>query len=557
MNDKKNIDRLFREKFKDFEVAPPEFVWENIEEKLREKKKRRVIPLWIRLAGAAAVLVVGTFFMSPYYSGIDTNDNPVVIEKDAPKRITPTNRPIPNNGIIIVDSTKINGDNSAVASGDENTHTTGKTTTDKGTDKVNGSDEGSTAFDRNRNAVAHEGKAGQTPSADPRDARNGSRKNRHRTPGHTTQAVAHQNNSDKNKAGTTTSGSNTTPATTTGTGAAQGLPGKNQSDNAVAAGSEKNPQQAGSQDRTVPDNAYNIGQKTDIIKKDIPAEQAIAETPVDTALVSQPENPLEKLLQDKLNGNKEEDKAVAEISDKGKWNIKPQVAPVFYNSLSGGSPIDGQFAGNSKSFDNDLSYGVGIDYAVTDRLSVRSGINSVNLSYATNDVQFRASLSGQTNNVSARAKTANIVVSTEQNQPGNIPGDIGNFTTLSVGEQAFNGSMIQTTGYIEVPVEMSYALVNRKFGIDVIGGVSTLFLNENNVSVVSSQGYSTEVGEAQNLNSVHFSTNIGVGFKYRFWKSFQANFEPTFKYQVNAYSRDAGNFKPYFIGLYSGISFSF
>lgn len=117
--------------------------------------------------------------------------------------------------------------------------------------------------------------------------------------------------------------------------------------------------------------------------------------------------------------------------------------------------------------------------------------------------------------------------------------------------------MVQKMGYIEVPLELSYALVNKKFGIDVIGGVSTLFLNNNNIYVTSTQGYNVEVGEAENLNDVHFSTNFGVGFKYRFWKSFQANFEPTFKYQLNTFSGDAGNFKPYFIGLYSGISFSF
>ena len=104
---------------------------------------------------------------------------------------------------------------------------------------------------------------------------------------------------------------------------------------------------------------------------------------------------------------------------------------------------------------------------------------------------------------------------------------------------------------------MSYALVNKKFGIDVIGGVSTLFLNENNVSVVSDQGLRSDIGQAQNLNDIHFTTNVGLGFKYRFWNSFEANFEPMFKYQMNAYSRDAGNFRPYFIGLYSGISFRF
>ena len=34
MRDKKHIDRLFQEHFKDFEVAPPETVWNKIEDKL-------------------------------------------------------------------------------------------------------------------------------------------------------------------------------------------------------------------------------------------------------------------------------------------------------------------------------------------------------------------------------------------------------------------------------------------------------------------------------------------------------------------------------------------
>ena len=35
MKEKKNIDRLFQEKFKDFEHTPKEDVWKNIAEKLK------------------------------------------------------------------------------------------------------------------------------------------------------------------------------------------------------------------------------------------------------------------------------------------------------------------------------------------------------------------------------------------------------------------------------------------------------------------------------------------------------------------------------------------
>ena len=86
--------------------------------------------------------------------------------------------------------------------------------------------------------------------------------------------------------------------------------------------------------------------------------------------------------------------------------------------------------------------------------------------------------------------------------------------------------------------------------------MSTLFLNENNLSVVSN-GYSVNAGKADNLNDVSFTSNIGLGFKYKFRTSFQANVEPKFKYQLNTFSDNEGGFKPYFIGIYSGLSFSF
>ncbi len=107
-----------------------------------------------------------------------------------------------------------------------------------------------------------------------------------------------------------------------------------------------------------------------------------------------------------------------------------------------------------------------------------------------------------------------------------------------------------------MPIELSYKLVDKKFGIEIIGGMSTLFLNNNTVSLVT-DGMEMNVGKANNLNNIHFSSNVGLGFKYSFWKNFNANFQPMFKYQINTFSENSGNFKPYFIGLYSGISFSF
>src|SRR5690606_24116842 len=60
MRYKKNIDRLFQEKFKDFEVAPDDSVWSRIESELDAKSNtdRKAIPLWWKLGGIAAAFAL-------------------------------------------------------------------------------------------------------------------------------------------------------------------------------------------------------------------------------------------------------------------------------------------------------------------------------------------------------------------------------------------------------------------------------------------------------------------------------------------------------------------
>src|SRR5690606_33882424 len=70
MDERKNIERFFQEKFKNFEADPPEHIWGNIDKSLNKKgNKRKVIPLWWKIAGAAALLAgvlwTGNLVFSP------------------------------------------------------------------------------------------------------------------------------------------------------------------------------------------------------------------------------------------------------------------------------------------------------------------------------------------------------------------------------------------------------------------------------------------------------------------------------------------------------------
>lgn len=69
MGNKKNIDRLFQENLKDFEVLPPNKAWSSIEKNLASPSTKRHVPIWAKISSIAALLVlffsIGTIYFLP------------------------------------------------------------------------------------------------------------------------------------------------------------------------------------------------------------------------------------------------------------------------------------------------------------------------------------------------------------------------------------------------------------------------------------------------------------------------------------------------------------
>ncbi|MFD2551619.1 hypothetical protein ACFSQP_07295 [Bizionia sediminis] len=237
---------------------------------------------------------------------------------------------------------------------------------------------------------------------------------------------------------------------------------------------------------------------------------------------------------------------------KNRWQVAANLAPVYYNTMGKGSHIDAEFVSNSKSGETNTSYGVRVAYNITKKFSVRSGFNSLNLSYDTDNVILYNSPS--TTNPNLENPLRNITLVTGSTTLSAFSGE--NLGFQQINNELFNAAISQRLSYYEVPVEMAYKLVNNRFGVHLIGGVSTFFLNTNEV-YSEFDSYKTYMGEANNINSVSFSTNVGLGLNYKFTNTFQFNFEPTFKYHVNGYKNTAGNFRPYIIGVYTGFSYQF
>ena len=546
MKDHKNIERLFQEKFKDFEAIPPQESWNIIASRLNEKKKKkRIIPIWFQLSGiAASFIIIGALiwnFQSNQNTNSPNNSNETVVvgvdnsnSKDKKSNTDFNNnetlRPEKNienleNNTIKFDSKRIDFEKSnPIVISNEKSNIRYK-------DKKNNSFESKNTLDtknkkrypnynnkESNHAIVTNSKAKRNKS---------SKKNLFLE----TDLIA---TTKKNKNSKLNPNNNTTTSK-------KGLINSDKINSFF--------------DKTETNTNY-VNTSNDSLaqtKDTITAVLALSENIItnDSILVAEisPEiNPLEELLKEKEAGKNEDEK---EKEKRSRWAVSTNASPVYFNSISEGSSLDSQFSKNSKEFETTMSYGIGAVYQISNKFSFKTGVNALTFNYNTDNVLFNTRLNSVTNNIKTldrNSNSENLAFSAI-----NSKSDLGDALILLTESK---GSIKQELSYVEVPLELSYKILDKKFGIDLIGGVSTLFLNANSISLIS-DGMEMNIGKANNLNDIHFSSNVGLGFKYNFWKSFNANFQPMFKYQINTFSENSGNFKPYFIGLYTGVSFSF
>ena len=534
MSEKKKIDRLFQENFRDFEVMPEEKVWQNIEAALKKKKKRRVIPLWWKVAGVAAVLLIGLLIFNRFANTGDAEN--AVVNTENPNGNSNQDQTGPGN--------QGHGNQNVQPGSGSDVTTPGGAAPNGGTQQINKlvtPNSGNDAIAVSpatgvQNQTLHEKEVNTNPTPRHRQRRGIKSPNALTNSAGDAFATAPVRkesegsgitNPDKSLPGTSNQG----VATTGDNNSKQGLLPANGSNNNNLSTSQN------SQD-TNKKLEVQTPQSTGIAANDAEVKQD------STGVATVEPNALEELLNEKENNVTSREQKI------NRWQITSNVAPIYFSSVSKGSPLDSRFEGNRKSYTPSLSYGVGAKYAVNKKFAIKSGVNAVSLEYNTNEVVF------------FQTENARMIENVKPNLAGSfvqVDNEPENNAVTTLGRAArsqYKGELNQKIGYIEVPVEMTYQLIDKKFGMEVIGGVSTLFLNRNEVSLQSS-GMNMTIGEANNLNSVHFSTNVGMGFRYNFMKSFQANVEPMFKYQINTFSSDAGNFKPFLFGIYTGVSYKF
>jgi len=222
----------------------------------------------------------------------------------------------------------------------------------------------------------------------------------------------------------------------------------------------------------------------------------------------------------------------------GKLTVATIFAPIYINSFGDGSGVDSQFKENPTSGNSSYSYGVKVAYKLNNKFSVQSGVNLINLGYTTNGIYV----------------TKGVSVIGFSNLSSNP--NLGKSENISSNEIDNSGSLNQVFGYVEIPVEVKYNVVDGKLGLNVVGGFSTLLLNRDEVFIETSN-FSQSLGSSNNLRSVNFSGNIGLDVDYAIHKNLFINISPMFKVQTNTFSKNSGSIQPYYLGVYTGLNYKF
>lgn len=497
---KENLDKLFQDKFKDFGDMPDEKVWQRLNASLDQKKKDRfLIPIWWKLGGIAAALALLFFAIKPFFKADDATL----------PTITDMEQVLPKTDVEVVnkDTKIIEGEGSSKTNSDLNIEEEVVVTT-------NNTKKSQETLAIKNTAVTNKSKK----SNDSFNAFGASQKN---------------GNDEKIEVNSSSNA-------------------ENEYTNGVADVSIKDKNDV--QNNIEADPVDGVKTKSSSTLKEEKEQlfaKKIKEAVVSTDTVGK------KSIYDVIKENEEEAVASAKTD---KWSVGANVAPVYFNSLKDGSPVDPSFVSNSKSGNVNMSYGVTVAYEVSKKLSIRSGVHKVDYGYNTNNVFFKSAFDPASNSmvstIDYNANAESIVIQTTGDAllaPSNSKAEEVSYAAKSTSRE---GKMVQQFGYLEVPLELNYALIDGKFGVQLIGGISSLFLVDDSISL-ESDDLITKIGESNNINSLNFSTNVGFGLNYMFAPKMQLSVEPMFKYQLNTFSNSSGDFKPFSMGVYSGLSFKF
>ena len=265
-------------------------------------------------------------------------------------------------------------------------------------------------------------------------------------------------------------------------------------------------------------------------------------------------------------------------SNESSWAVALNATPLIsYRSLGTVSSENVYSADITSNYEQNytnekplLSYSTGIDlsYRISSRWGIRSGIYISQIGQISEDVSlmdyqsFDSQESGYFNlntsagNIRVEGTTSDLAKNyLNDSDHTDIPSYLGEIQ-LNERNTGIDADFIQAFSFYEIPMLVSYKLIDKKLSMNLSGGFSANILYSNKTFVKESTGRQELDGETQNVKNTGYNGIVGFGFEYPLISKLNFNLQPTFRYSISPIN-DEGNVHPYSFGVYTGVIYSF
>jgi len=272
-----------------------------------------------------------------------------------------------------------------------------------------------------------------------------------------------------------------------------------------------------------------------------------------------------------IEQNKEKLLVQNEFRKKAQWAVGAQISPDYSVNRSSHSS---QYASNMINYASnspvELGGGISVEYKSKKRWSLQSGIyysglaqTSGNTSHTNSDLMYSGPSSATSNtlvNIVANRMSMNSnagVIEFNSIPSGIVLNTNLEDKTMASAIVASNAQFTQNFEYLEIPLYLRYTIIDSRFDVELLGGLSSNVLVGNGAYVDGSSG-KTLVGTTKDMQLLNYSGTFGLGLKYGLSRHIFLNVEPRVKYYLNSLNNNAEvSYKPYTIGVFSGISYQF
>ena len=255
--------------------------------------------------------------------------------------------------------------------------------------------------------------------------------------------------------------------------------------------------------------------------------------------------------------------------EKTRWLIGAQVSPEYNVSRGSQSQAYASNMLNSSSNSVDLGGGISVEYKKGKRWSLQSGVyysglgqSSGNSGYKNMDASLGSNYFNTIVNLDAASSRMSMnsnagVIELSKIPSGLVVGNSLEDNTLNSTVIVSPANFIQNFDYIEIPLYLRYTLIDARFDVVMLGGLSSNVLVGNQIFVDGASG-KTLVGKTKDMEALNYSGTLGMGVKYGLSRRISVNVEPRIKYYLNSLNSNSSvTYKPYTIGVFTGLSYEF